>query len=165
MNSSPESVEARVEKRATELRSADVFLTKEAAITKAYEEHPEWYGEEVDAADRSQLTACGMLGPEPDYTELAKSTETPESVKIFHELNVALSAFMNRLIDERHTDLPHGRSAPATSREEALLLFIRGRQGRELAERWPSAGSKPCAPSGRQRRQQTGRRQQDGKYH
>ena len=138
-DSPPESVEARVEKRATELRRTELFLTKEAAITKAYEEHPEWYAEEADAAARSSLPACGVLGPEPDYTELVKSVVTPESTKIFEELNVALSVFMNRMIDEQHTGLPHGHSAPPVTREQALLLFVGTPAGRKLSDSWLEA--------------------------
>lgn len=133
-----ESLETRVTKRAAELRAGDPTLSTAEAITKVYEESPALYQEECAATDC--LPAGYGSGPtDEEYeTALFKSVETPESAKVKRQLDDLIEAELRRLTAER-ARATGGKSAPISTREEALVRILATTEGRRLRDAWLKA--------------------------
>lgn len=140
----PASVQERVAKRAAELRAENSRLTKQQAIARAYDEHPDWYAAECAVQDQQMATLCGFA-PDPaadaGLAKIAKDTahDPPlESFRIQQEIADDLSALHRDLAAQRDAAY-HGQVIPAITERELLARYLQTPEGSRQVTRWLTA--------------------------
>lgn len=134
-DATPESLEMRVEKAAGELMTANPTLSRADAEVEVYKRDPELYAQHCAETD-CLPAGCGREPTDAEYEQaFFKSVETPESATLKAQLDRLIETELRRLSEER-ASATGGKSAPAATREEALVRVLATTEGRRLRDAW-----------------------------